>query len=66
MKDYDDGYDEGYNDRNQDGKNNENATSISVSDSPIFDPITTTQYCRGELGNNGNGATPAAHYVSTR
>ena len=66
-KTYDGGYEDGNEDGNGDGnvdrKNNNNAASRY--DGPIFDPITTHRYCRGGSGNDVDGATSAAHYIST-
>ena len=41
MKNHNNGYDVGYNDRNKDVNNDDNAASGVISDGPIFDPTTT-------------------------
>ena len=57
MMNYNDGDDGRDNDRNRDRNNAKNAASISGSDVPIVYPITMPCYCRGVLGNDGEGAT---------
>ena len=54
-----------YDDRDDDRNDDDNADSGSGSDGPIFEPIITPRSCGGGSGNNGDGATAAAHYIST-
>ena len=46
--------------------NSDNVAAISGSNGPIFDLIRMSRYRGGGLGNNGDGATATAHYVSKR
>ena len=65
MTNYDDGDDDGDNDGNGD----DNAPSRSVSDGPIFNPITMTQSRGVESGNDGDDGDDAAvatYYVYMR
>ena len=64
MMDYDDGDDNRNNDGDKDGNNYGNAASGSGSDGPIFDWITTPRSSGGVSGDNGNGPAATAHYVS--
>ena len=67
MTKYDNGGDDGKdNDGNEDGNDDNNAAARSGSDGSIFDPITTPRSCGGGLGDDGDGAAAAAHYVSMR
>ena len=45
--------------------NNNKSSSRSVSDGPIYDPITTPRSRGGVSVDDGNIAAAAAHYVST-
>ena len=65
MNKYYNGYDDEDHDGNEDGNNNDNAASVSVSDGPIFDPITTPHYCVRGVFNNGDSYVAVVHYVST-
>ena len=60
MKKYDDGDNYG----NKDGNQNNNTAAKSGYNGPIFGTITPQSH-GGGLGNNGDGAAAAAHYVST-
>ena len=66
MTKYDDADDERDNYRNEDGNNNDNATSGSRSNDLIFYLITTPWSRIGLLGDNSDSAAAADHYVSTR
>ena len=51
-------YEDGDNDRNKDGNYDDNTTSGSVSDCPVFDLVTTPWLCGEGSSKDGNG-----HYV---
>ena len=57
-------YDDGDNGGNEDVNDNNNATSISGSDDPIFGQITTPRSRIGGQGGDGDSSAAAAHYVS--
>ena len=46
-------YNDGDDDKYDDGNDNENVTSLSVSDGLIFDLITTPRSRRGGMGDDG-------------
>ena len=58
-------YNDGDDNRNEDGNNDDNAASGSGSNRNIFDPMTKPWSCGGGLVNGGDIATSAAQYIST-
>ena len=60
MKNYDNEYDNG----NEDGNKDKNSASRSGSDGTIFDLITMPWYHGGGLGDDSDGDTAAAQYIS--
>ena len=67
LTNYKDGYDNEDDDVNdywnEYGNNEDNATSASGFDGPIFDPITSPFYYGGGLSDNCNGAAAVEHYI---
>ena len=66
LTNYVNGYDDGDNNGNEDGKDEQIANSGSGYDGNIFDLITTYWSRGGGSCNNGDGTAAAAHYVSPR
>ena len=65
MTNYDSRDDDKYDNGKKDGNDKGNAVYVSVSNGTIFDAITMLHSYGVGLGDNGNGATAAAHYIST-
>ena len=61
MMNYDNGYDSGNKDRND----NDNAASKSGSDGSIFDLITMSWYLEGESENDYQGAATSMQSIPT-